>query len=131
MNKLKLLRIASQTAAFIFVAVSFFILSYPFKFIKTKEFFLASPSLAGFAAIAPPYVLAFFMVPAAFVLLALPVGRVFCGWLCPYGAAMAFFAFLITPFRKYKDKEPSRTLMSTYLVLSPFAFLSVLGFPLV
>lgn len=131
MNKLKTARRTVQAIAFIFAAVSLFILSFPFKFIETKEFFLTSPSLLTFAMIAAQYITAGIVVLAVFIIAAMLFGRVFCGWLCPYGAVMDFFAFLMKPFKKWKEKSPAKALMSKYYILAAFFVLAVLGFQFV
>ncbi|MCL1972279.1 MAG: 4Fe-4S binding protein [Endomicrobia bacterium] len=131
MNKLKTARIIVQITAFLFASVSLFLLSYPFKFITAKEFFLTSPSLLIFAYIAAQYITAAIFILTVFIALALLFGRVFCGWLCPYGAVMDFFAFLCRPFRKWRESAPSKGLMSKYYMLLGFFILAVLGFQFV
>ncbi|MCL2144641.1 MAG: 4Fe-4S binding protein [Endomicrobia bacterium] len=131
MNKLKTVRIAVQTTVFLFAAISLFLLSFPVKFIETKEIFLTSPSLLFSAFIAAQYITAGIIILAVFVVLALLLGRVFCGWLCPYGAVMDFFAFLCRPFRKWRESAPSKGLMSKYYMLLGFFVFAVLGFQFV
>ena len=131
MNKLKTARVVVQTIVFLFAAISLFLLSFPFKFITTKEFFFTSPSLLIFAYIAAQYITAAMFVLAVFVVLALLFGRVFCGWICPYGAVMDFFAFICRPFRKWRESAPSKGLMSKYYILLAFFILAVLGFQFV
>jgi len=71
------------------------------------------------------------IVLALFVILALLFGRVFCGWLCPFGAVMDFFAFLVKPFRKWGERPPAKWLLSKYVLLAFFGVLAVLGFQFV
>ncbi|MCL2390599.1 MAG: 4Fe-4S binding protein [Endomicrobia bacterium] len=131
MSKLKTARIITQLAVFLFIAAAFFLLSYPFKFVNARDFFLSSPSLVAFAALSAQYVIPAFLIVLIFVIAALLLGRVFCGWVCPYGAVMDFFAFIAKPFRKWKESSPSKILMSKYVLLLLFLVLAVLGFQFV
>ncbi|MCL2335215.1 MAG: 4Fe-4S binding protein, partial [Endomicrobia bacterium] len=131
MNKLRAARVAVQIAAFAFIAVSFFLLSFPFKFANAKSFFLSSPSLVALAAVAGQHIIAAFLIALVFVALALLFGRVFCGWLCPFGAVMDLFAFAAGPFRKWGEAPPGKWLLSKYVLLLVFFILAVLGFQFV
>jgi len=131
MNKLKAARIAVQISAFVFAVISLFILSFPVRFISTKEFFLTSPSLLLYAQIAAVYFAKGMIVLALFVILALLFGRVFCGWLCPFGAVMDFFAFIVSPFKKRSESPPAKGLLSKYILLAFFGVSAILGFQFV
>jgi MauM/NapG family ferredoxin protein len=131
MNKLRAARVTVQIIAFLFASAALFLLSFPFKFIETKELFLTSPSLLTLAMIGAQYVTKGVIVLAVFVMLALLLGRVFCGWLCPYGAVMDFAAFLAKPFRKTRENTPGKGLMSKYVLLFIFFLAAVLGFQFV
>ncbi|MDR1695841.1 MAG: 4Fe-4S binding protein [Endomicrobium sp.] len=130
-GKLKIARIITQTAAFLFIAVAFFLLSYPSKFVNTRDFFLSSPALVALAAISAQYAIPLFLTVLIFAAAALLFGRVFCGWVCPYGAVMDFFAFIAGPFKKWNESAPSKALMSKYVLLLFFLILAVLGFQFV
>ncbi|MCL2485603.1 MAG: 4Fe-4S binding protein [Endomicrobia bacterium] len=131
MNKIKILRIAVQIISFFLISASFFLLSFPLKFINARDFFLSSPSLVAFAALAAQYVILSFLIVLIFVILALVLGRVFCGWVCPYGTVMDCFAFIVKPFKKWRENAPSKMLMSKYVLLVFFLALAVLGFQIV
>ncbi|MDR1195842.1 MAG: 4Fe-4S binding protein, partial [Endomicrobium sp.] len=131
MKKFKTARIISQILFFLFAVASFAVLNFPIKFIDTKEFFLTSPSLLVFAQTSAVYLTKGMAVLLIFIAAALLLGRIFCGWFCPFGAVMDFFAFLCKPFRKYKETQPGKKLMIKYYMLAFFAILAVLGYQFV
>ncbi|MDR2860255.1 MAG: 4Fe-4S binding protein [Elusimicrobiota bacterium] len=136
---MKKLRIAVQIFVFLFITASFFLLSFPFKFVKMEALFSSSPSLVFLTSISSiqllaqvPYTVIFSIIAriAIFIIIAFLLGRVFCGWICPFGAAMDFMAFIAKPFRKWKEKEPAKP-KSKYILLLIFFVLAVLGFQFV
>ncbi|MDR2426412.1 MAG: 4Fe-4S binding protein [Endomicrobium sp.] len=131
MKKLKATRVISQIFFFLLVAAAFTVLTFPIKFIDTKEFFLTSPSLLIFSEISAVYLTKGMAVLLIFIIIAFLFGRVFCGWICPFGAVMDFFVFLLKPLRKYKESKPDKKLMIKYYALAVFAVLAVLGYQFV
>jgi polyferredoxin len=127
------LRIIFQILSFISISFLFVFLSFPFGYFDSFEkIFLTSPSLVLFAAISSLSVfLPHLLFAAVFMLAAFLFGRIFCGWICPFGAVMDFAAFILKPFRKWKESEPSKRLLSKYILLFVFAALSIFGLQIV
>ena len=129
---MKKLRIAVQFAAFVFLTLSFLLLSSPFKFPPSELIFLTSISANVFPQISSLiFQLGHLFLILIFIVIALLLGRVFCGWICPFGAAMDFFAFALKPFRKWKESEPSKKQRSKYILFLALAAFAVLGFQFV
>ncbi|MDR0823339.1 MAG: 4Fe-4S binding protein, partial [Endomicrobium sp.] len=124
------MRITIQRLVFLFTATAMFLLSSPLK-MPSFNFFLASPSMSFLTALSSVHLFLGLGLCALFIIAALLFGRIFCGWLCPFGAVMDFAAFIVKPFRKWKEKEPSKALFSKYILLLLFFIATIFGFQFV
>ncbi|MDR3243308.1 MAG: 4Fe-4S binding protein [Elusimicrobiota bacterium] len=128
---MKKLRIIVQILTFIFITASFILLSFPLKFFKTESFFLTSPVFPLLASISAVKFFPHIVISLFFIAAALIFGRLFCGWICPFGAIMDFAAFIMRPFKKWKENEPAKPLLSKYILLAVFVIFAIFGLQIV
>jgi len=122
--KIKTVKITVQTLLFILICVSFWYLRYPLSE-KFNPIYLFQLSPVTFL-ISNFFTAAVFMV-LFLILVTFIFGRVFCGWICPYGTLMDIASFIAAPLRKYKESQPS-FIKSKYFLLVLMTVFLFLGF---
>jgi len=86
------LRIASQIVFFVFYFALFFIASYPLTSLLPVDLFFRLDPLTWLSAmISSRAFIATGLLSLVVVALTLPLGRVFCGWVCPLGTFLDLF----------------------------------------
>ncbi len=96
-----------------------------------QRFFHFDPLLALVTSIAARVVIGFFVFSLITVVVTIVLGRVFCGWVCPFGSVNQFFSFLFkrTKFLK-SPKEEKASLASKYYILVIVLVAAVFGLDL-
>ena len=112
--KIKLLKILTQSIFFITICILLWYLRYPLhNFFNAVIFFQISPVTA----IVSNFLQTALIAAAVLIIITLIFGRIFCGWICPYGTVMDIVSFFISIFKKNKETEPKRINFKYFLLL--------------
>jgi len=113
--KIKTIRILVQLVSFAGLCWSFWYLRYPINnFLNAALFFQLSPVIA----IVSNFFLTAAILSFALIIITFIFGRIFCGWICPYGSLMDFISyFIIGLFKKNKEKEPVKIKFKYFFLL--------------
>ncbi|MFQ5870311.1 MAG: 4Fe-4S binding protein, partial [Candidatus Zixiibacteriota bacterium] len=91
------LRIASQIIFLLLFFALFFVASYPLTSLLPVELFFRLDPLTWLSAmISNRAFIATGLLSLIVILLTVPLGRVFCGWVCPLGTFLDLFDRLVT-----------------------------------
>ncbi|MFA6913617.1 MAG: 4Fe-4S binding protein [Endomicrobiia bacterium] len=124
--KIKTLKIVVQSVAFISICLLFWYLRYPINnFFNAILFFQLSPIISivsNFLSIAVIFA-------TLLIIITLIFGRVFCGWICPYGTLMDIVSFFIGIFKKNKENQPKK-IKFKYFFLILLVILTAFGLQL-
>ncbi|GAB1401492.1 4Fe-4S binding protein [Elusimicrobiota bacterium] len=124
--KIKTIKIITQSFIFVLICFAFWYLRYPVSdWFNPTYFFQLSP-VAVFVSV---FFITTLIVSAGLLIFTFIFGRVFCGWICPYGTLMDVFAFLISPVKKYKESNP-KIIKSKYFLFIILTILTFFGFQL-
>ncbi len=94
----------SQLIFFLFFLFLFFQARYPYEIHLPSDLFLRSSPLVGLIAVISSRTFIHTVIPAFIILLlTIPLGRFFCGWICPLGTVIDINDFFI------KRKKPKRS----------------------
>ena len=125
--KIKTIKITTQSFIFVLICLAFWYLRYPLSgWFNPVYFFQLSP----LAALASFFLTPVLLISAGLIIFTFIFGRVFCGWICPYGTTMDAISFFLNFFKKYKENSP-KPLKSKYFLLAVLIILSFLGFQLI
>ncbi len=122
--KIKTIKRITQSFIFVLICLAFWYLRYPMSgWFNPVYFFQLSP----LAAAASFFLMPVLLISAGLIIFTFIFGRVFCGWICPYGTLMDIAAFIAAPLRKYKETQPS-FIKSKYFLLVLLTVFLFLGF---
>ncbi|MGE4384492.1 MAG: 4Fe-4S binding protein [Endomicrobiaceae bacterium] len=124
--KIKIFKISVQLISFVIICFLLWYLRYPLHhFFNAALFFQLSPVItivSNFlsAAIIPALIL---------IIITFIFGRIFCGWICPYGTVMDIVSFFTDIFKKNKETSPKKKSFK-YFLLAFLILLTACGFQL-
>jgi len=119
------LRIASQIIFFLLFFALFFVASYPLTSLLPVDLFFRLDPLTWLSAmISNRAFIATGLLSLIVILLTIPLGRVFCGWVCPLGTFLDFFDRLVTNRNRIKFRKNHNL---KYFLLILFLFTAILG----
>jgi MauM/NapG family ferredoxin protein len=119
------LRIASQIVFFVFFFALFFIASYPLtSTLPVDLFFRLDPLTWLSGMLSTRAFIATGLLSLIVILLTIPLGRVFCGWICPLGTFLDFFDRIVGNRNRIEFKKSHNV---KYFLLILFFFAAVLG----
>jgi polyferredoxin len=95
-QRLRTLRRISQIIFLLFFFYLFLRASFPLSLKIPVDLYLrADPLLALSSIISDRVIISTFIFSLFFVLLTIPLGRVFCGWVCPLGTSLDIFSYVL------------------------------------
>lgn len=112
---MKTLRRISQIIFLLFFFYLFLRASFPLSLKIPVDLYLrADPLIAISSMVSDKVIISTFIFSLFFVLLTIPLGRVFCGWVCPLGASLDIFSYV---FKNKMGKSFKKLLSLKYYIL--------------
>ncbi|MBN1621311.1 MAG: 4Fe-4S binding protein [Endomicrobiales bacterium] len=98
-------------------------------FANPRIYFLADPFAMIITTIAERVIIPGMLITLFVLLLTFVFGRFFCGWICPLGTLMDLWAFIISMFKRKKNKEnePAKAKNIKYAILAVMSIFAVVG----
>jgi polyferredoxin len=127
---LVILRRSLQTIFFLFLVYVIWVTKDPLDFfVNPSYYFKLDPFVMFITSIAERLVLPGIALALLTIVITAIFGRFFCGWFCPLGAVMDFWAWILKAFkfRKFREGEPSKSVNVKYVILGVVFIFSFIG----
>ena len=101
-------------------------------FVNPAYYFKLDPFVMFVTSIAERLVLPGIFLALAVMIFTAVFGRFFCGWFCPLGAVMDFWAWVLSFFkvRRFRENEPKGSVSVKYIILGVILIFSFAGIQL-